>query len=614
MRSCRTSPAWKGQNRVPNVTDPPAKPYKGLKPFALGDEAIFYGRREDVRLIVANLYAAPVTILYGPTGVGKSSVLQAGVLPKLRDSAVPVYWNSWEGDWLKKLKQKLATWPSVAEGAIDDTETFDKVVQSLVKETDKLVVVILDQFEAYLDQAAQDFDNQLARAIRNPGVRASFLIGIREDCFVSLDRLKPLVPRLFGSTLRLDLLDRDCAGDAIREPLRLPQFAAEAREDLIEVFLGDRLRISPVELQIVFDEQWLVDCGRVPRELCLESYRGRQTMVEDFVKDKLSKTLGADSELGASVLKMLVPEKEVSLTRTLERLSRGIKTVKGHEEDVSKGVRRIVGALCEAGILRQNSKGCRVHHDVLQEPISVWCQDQPQSTVGTGSDGVYSRELENQIRRKDQDIYELREGLKKAENDARDAEAQAKAARALLFEQRDPEESVRMAIGALGRRKEAAMQAADALFRFVVQFGPTSEGALAESSGLRAEGRPDGRIDLYRALDTGSVEYWKTLSGLTEGIAGLGFSDDGARLAARGANSLVRIWDVRTGQEIGSDVVGKTPFSQAEIQRLYRGARSILGLPEPVVVHETPRAAEPEYVPFLAPELQEESDADASRE
>src|SRR5258708_22247230 len=67
-------------------TDEPPRtsPYRGLEPFDERDAAFFFGGERETQLITANLFAAPLTILYGASGVGKSSVLRAGVLPRLR--------------------------------------------------------------------------------------------------------------------------------------------------------------------------------------------------------------------------------------------------------------------------------------------------------------------------------------------------------------------------------------------------------------------------------------------------------------------------------------------------------------------------------------------------
>src|SRR3712207_9023495 len=55
-------------------------PYTTLFRSAL----LFFGREHETEVIAANLQAARLTVLYGPSGVGKSSVLRAGVMHRLR--------------------------------------------------------------------------------------------------------------------------------------------------------------------------------------------------------------------------------------------------------------------------------------------------------------------------------------------------------------------------------------------------------------------------------------------------------------------------------------------------------------------------------------------------
>ena len=63
-------------------------PYKGLFPFGAEDAHYFFGRGSDADLIAANVLSAGVLILHGPSGVGKSSVLEAA-LPCSLDRILP---------------------------------------------------------------------------------------------------------------------------------------------------------------------------------------------------------------------------------------------------------------------------------------------------------------------------------------------------------------------------------------------------------------------------------------------------------------------------------------------------------------------------------------------
>ena len=62
----------------------PDSPYKGLIPYSEEDAPFFFGRDAEREIITANLMASRLTLLYGASGVGKSSVLRAGVTHHLR--------------------------------------------------------------------------------------------------------------------------------------------------------------------------------------------------------------------------------------------------------------------------------------------------------------------------------------------------------------------------------------------------------------------------------------------------------------------------------------------------------------------------------------------------
>ena len=75
------------------VTTVPASPYKGLSAFEDSelDALLFFGREREVAAVAANVLASRLTVLYGPSGVGKSSLLRAGVARRLRElSGAPV--------------------------------------------------------------------------------------------------------------------------------------------------------------------------------------------------------------------------------------------------------------------------------------------------------------------------------------------------------------------------------------------------------------------------------------------------------------------------------------------------------------------------------------------
>lgn len=66
-----------------------ACPYVGLVPYTAAEADRFFGREELARQIIADLRRFRIVLLQGGAGCGKTSLLQAGVLPLLREDAIP---------------------------------------------------------------------------------------------------------------------------------------------------------------------------------------------------------------------------------------------------------------------------------------------------------------------------------------------------------------------------------------------------------------------------------------------------------------------------------------------------------------------------------------------
>ena len=75
----RASTRW-----LPAIAQDDAVPYKGLAAFAETDEALFHGRDDLLATLLVRLAETTAFVVTGPSGVGKTSLLQAGVLPALR--------------------------------------------------------------------------------------------------------------------------------------------------------------------------------------------------------------------------------------------------------------------------------------------------------------------------------------------------------------------------------------------------------------------------------------------------------------------------------------------------------------------------------------------------
>ena len=194
----------------------PSSPYKGLAPFEDSDldALLFFGREQESEVIAANLMAARITVLYGPSGVGKSSVLRAGVAHRLRQEqgVEVVVFSTWTGDPVTAVIE--------ATGGSDGS--LASALEEAAAHAGGDLYLILDQFEELFlyHPGGGRFAEQLAEVLRNPGLRVNVLIGIREDALARLDALKAAIPNLLANRLRLDRLDRAAGEAAIVGPIR----------------------------------------------------------------------------------------------------------------------------------------------------------------------------------------------------------------------------------------------------------------------------------------------------------------------------------------------------------------------------------------------------------
>lgn len=203
-------------------------PFVGLRAYEEADRTYFFGRKRDQELIEANLYASRVTVLYGESGVGKSSVLQAGVVPNIKATgkASVVFFNEWQNtmEFLAKLKDRCLASANGKDPGGKRSQALDDILANSAKHSELPFIVVFDQFEEYFTYnpaTGRDlpFEVEVARAINRPDVNAHFLFSLRNDGLAGLDRFRHRIRNLLSNTLGLPYLDTAGALAAICKPI-----------------------------------------------------------------------------------------------------------------------------------------------------------------------------------------------------------------------------------------------------------------------------------------------------------------------------------------------------------------------------------------------------------
>jgi len=259
-------------------------PYVGPRPLKAGEP--LFGRDSELRELFYRLNSDRVVLLHSPSGAGKSSLIAAGLIPRLKQEEFDVWpiIRVWENAPAGVNRYAYSTLLSLEDG-LPDALKKDAAALGSLRLADYAatrprrsgapanVMLIFDQFEEVLTidpvaiAAKREFFAQLGAMLRNRAYWALFVI--REDYLAPLDPYASFLQ--FKNRFRLDLFSLYAATEAI-EKTALPAgrvyaqgAAAQLVRDLATVDVqqpdGTFAKqtgsyVEPVQLQVVCKRLW----------------------------------------------------------------------------------------------------------------------------------------------------------------------------------------------------------------------------------------------------------------------------------------------------------------------------------------------------------------------
>lgn len=557
-------------------------PYVGLQPFEEADREFFFGRERDQRIIISNLLTAPLTILYGSSGVGKSSVLMAGVVPQLRRerprTPIVVFRNWADREFQATLSRACieAVWTHhVGQPKPAEALPFDEILRACVEAAHQAVLVLLDQFEEYFfyhpkSSDPKSFEAQFARAVNREDVDVGFLIALREDGLSKLDRFQERIPNLLSNRLRLNHLDADGAAAAIRKPLDVwnanyltgrPAVGIEndlVRELVQQVRIG-QVSVSggglggsadaPTEeesieapfLQLVMVRLWEEEMrvgSNSLRRSTLDRLKGAKEIVRTHLDDVMSRLTETDRAVCASFFDRLVTPTGSKVACRVADLSSWAGELAPRVPDVLKSLSR--ERILRTGVAPDDPEATRyeIFHDVLAPAILHWQQRHVDAreralAVEQAREQAAKRALRQWlVALTAMTVIAFLVGVFASWQWLR-ADANQKAAMSIYTSPFDAKKSLDLALKAVQTTSLGISP-------------PTADGL-----GLRPT--PAAEDALRQAIQASRLVW--TLKFDKFMVSDLAFSPDGRMLATAGGDKTVKIWDIEKDQPQPTPIV-----------------------------------------------------------
>ena len=253
-------------------------PFVGPQSFQTEDKERFFGRESEIYELVSLIFAHPIILLYGQSGTGKTSLLNAGVIPEIRKEKFEVLPTIRVSLLNRKPKlfseiKNIYVYNSLhcLNPEIENSEILNLTeISDFLGYSDRPRLLVFDQFEEIFNtfperwEDREEFFKQIGKALDlDPMLRVIF--SIREDYLAYFDPVEKHLHEDLKTRFRLERLKAENAYSSIVKPIQLTnlKFQTGVVEELIEDLLkvnvesfGETIRIKgeyiePVQLQLV---------------------------------------------------------------------------------------------------------------------------------------------------------------------------------------------------------------------------------------------------------------------------------------------------------------------------------------------------------------------------
>ena len=203
-------------------------PYRGLASFGEDDARFFFGRTSEIRSAMAHLDAWPLLAVVGPSGVGKSSFVHAGMIPAMRATGCDVHVLRPGRVPIHRLASVLGDDPQLVARLVESPGLFGE----LLRASGRRVLVVVDQLEELFtlcdsDEVRRLFLAALLGSADDPSSPVRVVLSMRADFLDRLAGHKQFLAELSRGLFFLSAPDHENLRETLERPAELAGYAFE---------------------------------------------------------------------------------------------------------------------------------------------------------------------------------------------------------------------------------------------------------------------------------------------------------------------------------------------------------------------------------------------------
>ncbi len=366
-------------------------PYRFLDYFDTEDSELFFGREREIQDLIDLIARQPMTVLFGRSGIGKSSLIKAGVMARMqgRDEEHLDEAGTWlavyarcEDDPVASIREaalRAAEEEGCELGEISRDASLCDLLTHVAATSHKRVVVFLDEAEELFvklgGRVRDTFVQQVKEALAAQDDELRVLLSIREDYVGELYELRDDLPEVMQNVYRLHKLDRTQAEKAIVQPA--VNFGLQVERKLVDQLLEDLTRegIEPAQLQIVCHrlyEEMPAD-AEVITQRNYEKLGRAATILRDYLHDALRQLPMLERGIARTILKRMAVSSELKATRSLERIA---QEVGQDRRTVERVLAKMVDFRLVRGLSKDKQRNYELVHEQLAEQVDDWVSEE----------------------------------------------------------------------------------------------------------------------------------------------------------------------------------------------------------------------------------------------